>query len=195
MESDRELMGRVLRRDTAAFEALFARYQGRLHRHLTGMVRDSHAADDLTQEALLRVWTRAEQWTGSGSFRGWLFRIATNLALNHLRTVRRQREQAIAEPPWLAEDDEVNAPAWLVDAAALGPDAVCELVEQEERIRRLVEALPASKREVLYLVREQELELREVAARLGIPEGTVKSRLHYATKRLAREWDAENGES
>src|SRR5687767_2583288 len=87
---DHCLMDRIRRRrDGAAFETLTARYREPLLRHLVSMVRDGAAADDLLQEALLRVWTRADRWDGRGAVKAWLFRIATNLALNHLRTVRR----------------------------------------------------------------------------------------------------------
>ena len=64
------------------------------------LVRDEPAAEDLLQETFLRVWTRAGQWNGQGTFKGWLFRIATNLALNHLRTRRRRPEQPLELPEY-----------------------------------------------------------------------------------------------
>ena len=183
-------MAGVRERDAAAFELLFARYRERVARHLSGVVRDEGAAGDLAQEVFLRVWTRAEQWDGRGSFRAWLFRIATNLALNHLRTVRRRREQPLEiAPDPVSEEDDARVPAWMIDAATLGPEAALELAEEQRRLRRLVEQLPEEKREVLQLVHEAEMELREVAAALSIPEGTVKSRLHHARRQLAREWN------
>ena len=90
--SDQDLMRRVQERDAGAFETLFSRYREPLRRHRARTVRDDAAADDLAQELFLRVWTRAEQWDGRGAFKAWLFRIAANIALNHLRSVRR-REQ------------------------------------------------------------------------------------------------------
>jgi RNA polymerase sigma-70 factor (ECF subfamily) len=87
------------------------------------------------------------------------------------------------------EDEAGNfVPAWLIDASALGPDASLELAEQRGLFRRLVETLPKEKREVFRLVHEMEMSMRDVADELGIPEGTVKSRLYYAKKHLAREW-------
>src|SRR5262249_33341615 len=96
--SDAELIARVRERDAEAFEILAARYRERVVRHLAGIVRDDGAAGDVTQEVFLRVWTHAAQWDGRGSFRAWLFRMATNLALNHLRSVRRRRELPLALP-------------------------------------------------------------------------------------------------
>ena len=188
MLSDCDLVERIRERDAQAFEMLFDRYREMIRLHLTHIVRDSAAAQDLVQEAFLRVWTRAEQWNDSGTFKAWLYRIATNLALNHLRSVRRRREQPLEIPSDRSEDEEDLVPAWMADASALGPDAILELSEQRERFRHLVERLPEEKREVFRLVHEMEMSMRGAADELGIPEGTVKSRLHYAKKRLAREW-------
>ena len=76
----------------------------------------------------------------------------------------------------------------MIDAASLGPEAMLEQAEQSELLQGLVDGLPEEKREVFRLVHEVEMDIRETAATLGIPEGTVKSRLHYTMKRLAREW-------
>lgn len=186
--TDEELVAQVQAREAEALETLFERYHYVVRRHVVSIVRDEHAAEDLVQEAFLRVWTRAEQWDGRGAFRAWLFRIATNLGLNHLRTVRRRGEQPLETPAGAEEDDNL-VPGWMMDAASLGPEAMLERTEHHELLRRFVETLPEEKREVLHLVYEEELNLREVACALSIPEGTVKSRLHYAMRHLAREWE------
>jgi len=189
MPSDHDLMVRIQERDVQAFKMLFVRYEEALRQHLICIVRDADAADDLVQEVFLRVWTRACQWRGQGTFKSWLFRIATNLALNHLRSVRRRREQPLRIPPEVTdEEEEKPAPSWMIDASSLGPDAIIELTEQQELLRRLINELPEEKREVFRLVYEEEMEIREISEALGIPEGTVKSRLHYAKRSLARKW-------
>jgi RNA polymerase sigma-70 factor (ECF subfamily) len=189
MLSDQDLVKQILERDAHAFEVLFERYGEMIERHLARLVHDNAVAQDLAQEAFLRVWTRAEQWNESGPFKAWLYRIATNLALNHLRSVRRRREQPLDAPSEQAEgEDESLAPAWMLDAATLGPDASLELAEEREQFRRLVEGLPEEKRQVFRLVHQMEMSLRDAADELGIPEGTAKSRLHYAKKQLARAW-------
>ncbi len=190
MSSDQDLVERIREQDAHAFETLFERYGEMMRRHLARFVRDDAAAQDLVQEVFLRVWTRAEQWDGRGSFKAWLYRIGTNLALNHLRSLRRRREQPLDIPDDRADDDdeETTVPAWMIDAAALGPDTVLELAERRERLRRLIGRLPEEKREVFRLVHEMELSMRDAADELCIPEGTVKSRLYYAKRRLAREW-------
>lgn len=195
-QADGDLARQVQARDEVAFELLFERYGESMARYIEGIVRDDAAAQDLVQETFLRVWTRAEQWSGQGSFKSWLYRIAGNLALNHLRGLRRRPAQPLVpeeERPadeW-AEEAELYAPGWLVDTTALGPDAALERSEERARIRRAVNGLPEEKREVFRLVQEMELSIRDAAGRLGIPEGTVKSRLYYAQKKLSNELSAE----
>lgn len=185
MPSDQVLVNQILQGDANAFEVISERYEDPIRRHLLHIVRDDAAAEDLLQEVFLRVWTRAEQWNQSGPFKAWLYRIATNLALNHLRSVKRRREQPL-EITDADEDDFL--PAWMTDASALTPDTILELTEQREQIHKLVEQLPEDKRAVFRLVFQMELSIKETAGELGIPEGTVKSRLHYAKKHLAHEW-------
>jgi RNA polymerase sigma-70 factor (ECF subfamily) len=189
MPSDRELVHGVLAGDAQAFEALYERYQAPIERHLQRIAGSSSAAQDLLQEVFLRVWMRAAQWDERGTFRAWLYRIATNLALNHLRTIRRRREMPLQVPDE-DEEDEGGFPAWMVDLSALGPDAALERTEAREQVRRLVASLPDSKRTIFRLVHEMEMTIRDAADELGIPEGTAKSRLHYARKLLASEWQA-----
>ena len=92
---------------------------------------------------------------------------------------------------WLGEgqdDDESLTPGWLVDKASLGPEAQVEQRERYQWLQRRVDELPEEKREVIRMVHDAEMEMREVAERLGVPEGTVRSRLHHARKELARQW-------
>jgi RNA polymerase sigma-70 factor (ECF subfamily) len=181
--SDRELIALVAAHDEAAFEQLCAVYREPLLRHLVRMVRAPEVAEDLLQDTLLRIWTHADQWDGRGVLRAWLFRVATNVALNALRTARR-RPQAQRQFPNEAEDD-MHA-HWLADSA-IGPDEAVERAEERSRLRALVARLPEEKREVLRMVHGDEMAIGDVARTLGIPPGTVRSRLHYATRRLARE--------
>ena len=192
MHTDQRLIERIQEQQAWAFELLYERYAEAVRRQLCYIVGDEPAAEDLVQETFLRVWTRAGQWNGQGTVKGWLFRIATNLALNHLRTRRRRPEQPLELPDTLLEDDELpDTPAWLVDSASLGPEAVVEQVEQGTRLRQIIGELPEEKRELLRLVHQMELSLREAADELGIPEGTAKSRLYYARAQVKHGLQAE----
>ena len=190
MSSDRELVEQALAGDAVAFEALLARYRVQIRRHLLRYTHDDVAAQDLLQEAFLRVWTRGDQWDGRGTFRAWLYRVATNLALNHLRTVRRRRETPLETEEEVEMDEGDLVPAWMIDDTALGPQAALEQAEERQQVRRLVAALPDEKRAVFRLVHEMEMTIHDAAVQLEIPEGTVKSRLHYARKQLADDWQA-----
>jgi RNA polymerase sigma-70 factor (ECF subfamily) len=187
--TDQELMQRIGKRDAEAFDALFARHAPAVRRHLARTLRDEGAADDLMQEAFLRVWLHADGWQGRGAVTGWLFRIATNLALNHLRSARRRPQQPLEDSVMTGDEGlERTMASWLTDPASPDPETLYEQAERRERLHRLIDDLPEEKREVVRLVHEAELEPFEVAALLGLPEGTIRSRLHYARKRLAREW-------
>jgi RNA polymerase sigma-70 factor (ECF subfamily) len=179
MTDDRELLARMAGHDEAAFELLCARYGEPLRRHLARITRASDSADDLLQDTLLRIWTHAAQWDGRGTPAGWLFRIATSVALNALRGERRRPQRVASELP--RYDD------WMTDQR-MGPEELAERAEEYDRLHSLVARLPEEKREVLRMVHGDELSLAEIARVLGVPPGTVRSRLHYATRRLAREW-------
>ena len=178
--SDVELVARVREHEANAFELLFARYRESIHRHLAQIVRDDEAARDLLQEVFVRLWTHAGQWDGRGPFKAWLYRIATNHAISYLRTPRRRKEQSLEGALDAGAAEEAPAPAWLIEPALSGPDVLALLAERRASVKRLVDRLPAEKRLVFRMVHEAEMDVREVAETLGIPEGTVKSRLHYA---------------
>lgn len=189
-QSDQTLICKIVKRDAVAFETLFARHSTSVRQHILSIVRTESTAEDLVQEVFLRVWTRAEQWNGQGEFKGWLFRIATNLTLNYLRTVRRRRQEPLETPPDEFEDEDERPadPDWMIDTSSHGPEVIVEQTERSQLLWQLVDGLSQEKREVLHLIYQKEMALREAAIELGIPEGTVKSRLHYSIRHLAREW-------
>ena len=184
--TDDQLIRRIQARETEAFEALFGRYRQPITIHITQIVRDDTVAQDLVQEVFLRVWTRAAQWDGSGTVKGWIYRIATNLSLNHLRSVKRRPQQPL-EIPTDDGDEDSPVPGWMVDASALTPEAQLEIVEQYKLMGQLIHELPPDKRDVFQMVYGDELDLHTVATELDIPEGTVKSRLYHGRKKIAEQ--------
>lgn len=189
MASDQELIHQIQNQDAAAFEQLFDRYESAIRWHLVKIVRSDVVAQDLLQEVLLLVWTRAEQWREQGSFKAWLYRIATNLALNHLRSERRRREQPLIDPDQADETEETCTPAWIIDLATPDLDEILESSEQFARFQQLVGHLAEEKREVLRLIHEMGMSIQDTADELDLPLGTVKSRLYYARKQLVHEWN------
>lgn len=192
--TDEALLRRIQQGDDSAVEQLYARYASALTRHVRSIVHDDEASADLVQEIFVRVWQRAEQWSAPGSVKAWLYKIATNLALNHLRSRRRQPQQPL-EPPveyqstegW-QQEAETRVPGRLIDAAALQPEALLTEAERKRQLWQIVDELPLDKREIFHLVYEAELDLRSVADALEIPEGTVKSRLYHGKRQLTRRW-------
>lgn len=184
--ADAELMDLIRARDVDGFDALRLRHESTILRHLMSIVHNTDTAQDILQETFLRVWMRAEQWEGQGSVRSWLFRISTNLALNVLRSASRRKETPL-ERNWDSDDDS-SAPGWMIDSITPGPQAALENAKRLAILRKLVDELPEEKRELIHLVYEAEMDVRQAAEALGIPEGTAKSRLHYSTKYLARRW-------
>lgn len=187
-QTDANLMDSIRARDAVGFDTLRLRYKSIILYHLMSIIHNADAADDLMQETFLRVWTRAEQWDGRGTVKAWLFRISTNLALNHLRSASRRKETLLERKLEDEEEDDVLVPEWMIDSVIPGPEAAFENAERAQILRELVDGLPEEKRELIRLVYEAEMDVREAAEMLGIPEGTAKSRLHYSAKRLAREW-------
>jgi len=183
--SDEQLLARIREHDSEAFDELFRRYHDALYGHVLRIVRDADLARDVVQEALLRVWTRADTWQSSGSCRSWLFRIAANVALNQIRASHRRREAPLPEG---LTGDPASEDEGLAADPEPGPDARAVRAEERAVLDRLIEALPADKREVVRLSLASDNDLESVSSALSIPRGTVKSRLYYARKLMSDEW-------
>ena len=192
-QSDQFLIDKIRERDAEAFETLWARYSTAVRRHIMHTVRDESAAEDLVQEAFLRIWTSAEQWDGRGKFKAWFFRIATNLALNHLRTVRRRKQQPLEIPPDDFDDADESAPDpdWMIDTSINSPDVMLEQAEQSNLLWRLVEeTAPRKTRGASPLISER-LESSRSRRRDRYPgrHGEVAITLFYKTSRPRMEGD------
>ncbi|MBM3492837.1 MAG: RNA polymerase sigma factor [Armatimonadetes bacterium] len=181
-EEEDGLMCSVQRGDAGAFDALATRLRTRLASRIGAIVRDPGASDDVLQETLLRIWTHASQWDRRAPVQAWAARVATNLAINHLRSVRRRREDPLA----------YGGPD-LTAGSCASPHTHAEATDEHRRIRDLMSELPRGKRQVLAMACE-DMSVREIAERLALPEGTVKSRLHHARRWLAARWDIRENE-
>jgi RNA polymerase sigma-70 factor, ECF subfamily len=195
LPSDQTLMQKVQCGDKLAFDLLYERYQPIIRCYLQRILHSETAADDVAQDVFLRVWTHAQQWSAKGPFKAWLYRIATHQAFNTLLATNRHPEQPLSDPDSQPlEEDEVHGfQSWIVDTATLEPDVALEMAERQRQLWQLVDQLPEEKRAVFNLVAQMEMSIQNAAERLGIPEGTVKSRLHYARNWLSQNWPDENG--
>ena len=152
---------------TEAFGVLVSRYQDRLYPtvfRLTGCAED---ALDLLQEAFLRAYQKLDHFNGESSFYTWVYRIAVNLALSDLRKRRPAVSGGLSiDPPDRRGEDD--------------PSASLERGEREERIQQALGALAPDHRTIVVMKEFDDLRYEEIGAMLGIPVGTVRSRLHRA---------------
>ncbi|HEV3203599.1 MAG TPA: sigma-70 family RNA polymerase sigma factor [Gemmataceae bacterium] len=188
--SDEELLARFRRGETEAFGALVRRYEQELFGYLRRYLGDGNLADDVFQNTFLQLFTKIGQYEAGRPVRPWLYTIATHQAIDALRRINRHPavslDQAHAELP----DGEMHALLDLLEARTPGPVEQVHSEELRERVRASVDRLPDFLRQVVVLAYYQGLKYREIAEILGIPVGTVKSRLHAALAKLHEAWTA-----
>ena len=170
--SDQALIERIASGDKLAMRALFARHHVRVYRFILRLVRDETRAEDLIGEVFLDVWRQAASFKAGAAVSTWLLAIARFKALSLLR---RKGEVAL--------DEEA---ARKIEDTADNPEAAIERKQRSEILRRCWSRLSPQHRDIIDLVYYQEKAIAEVAAIVGVPENTVKTRMFYARKRLAQ---------
>ncbi len=182
--SDVQLMLDVKAGDEQSFALLLQRYRTPLVNFLYRMVRNREQAEDLAQEVFLRVYRARKDYVPSAKFTTWLFRIATNLALNSVRDNRYQRMEISLDAPVTtdAEDGDERA----VDVAEKHANIEQHLVEEVRRkmIRHAVDKLPEKQRAAVLLHKYQELDYNEIAKILECSDSALKSLLFRAYETL-----------
>lgn len=176
--SDEELMQRVSSKDDdRAYDELYHRHARRLmglfYRQMNG---DEALAADLTQDAFMRVWTARDRFSGD-NFRTWLLTIGYNLIKNHYRHTEHQKQYEL----FSRQTGEEAADNNIIDK--MENDAFDQTLRQE------LEKLPSETRLLFSFRFEEELTVPEIAALMGIPEGTVKSRLYMLTQTLKQKFN------
>jgi RNA polymerase sigma-70 factor (ECF subfamily) len=179
MDQDRTLVEACRKGDLSAFEELVRRHQRMLLNVACRVLGNYEDACDVTQEAFLAAWRKLGEFRGAAQFSTWLTAIVINLCRNRLQQVQsRQRREAYS-----LDDPSPGGCATLAASLHSGaPSALQQLEAQElgNALRRCIKALDAGFREVLVLRDMQEFSYEEVAAALGLRQGTVKSRLFRA---------------
>ncbi|HEV2488428.1 MAG TPA: sigma-70 family RNA polymerase sigma factor [Candidatus Acidoferrales bacterium] len=176
--TDVQLMLDVKAGDELSFELLLQKYRTPLVNFLCRMVRDQATAEDLAQEVFLRVYRARKEYSPSAKFTTWLFRIATNLALNAIRDGKRQQMQISIDS---REEDE--APLEVAAQEARADDRLIER-ERNEMIRRAIHSLPEKQRAAVVLHKYQEMDYSEIGKILGCSESALKSLLFRAYEAL-----------
>jgi RNA polymerase sigma-70 factor, ECF subfamily len=167
---DATLIARISTGDRLAMHTLFARHKTRVYRFILRLVGDAASADDLTSEVFLAVWRHAHKFRGRAAASTWLLAIARFKALDELRRRR---------------DDARNLEELDASDPAADPEASWADNHRGAMLRKCLGALSPEHRTVIDLVYYHEKSVQEVAAIVGIPCATVKTRMFYARKKLA----------
>jgi len=182
-EVDQQLVERAQRGDKRAFELLVIKYQRKLGRLLSRMVRDPGEVEDVTQEAFIKAYRALPNFRGESAFYTWLYRIAINTAKNYLVALGRRA-------PTTTEYDNEDAESF-DDAEALRDTATPENLlmgrEVATAVNRAVEALPEDLRKAITLREIEGLSYEEIAGVMNCPIGTVRSRIFRAREAIAVE--------
>lgn len=173
--SDDDLMCKFQKGDESGFLRLLERYQDRILNYVYRMVNDRHLAEDLTQEVFVRIYLNAGRYHPGSRFAPWLYRIASNLAINELRRRKRWRFVAINSNP---SDDERNVITDLEDEKTISPEDSVVKLEAAEEVAEALKKIPMKYRGPLILRELEGYDYEEIAQILDIPRGTVKSRLN-----------------
>ncbi|HEX3771622.1 MAG TPA: RNA polymerase sigma factor [Polyangiaceae bacterium] len=181
--SDEALMARFQSGDRSAFNALVRRHQTPLYNFAARLLRNQGAAEEVVQDAFVRVVLNAAEFRHAAKFTTWLYTIARNLCIDA------SRKRALRNHPSLDEsrrDDDGDGPT-LGERTADGRanvERAAVAVEIRERLTAAVDDLPDEQREVFLLREVSNVPFRDIAAIVGVPENTVKSRMRYALERL-----------
>ncbi len=180
---DARLVQRVARGDRQAFLALYDRYAARVHGLVLRMLGESMAAEEVTQDTFLKLWTRAGTYSPhKGSLLAWLMTIARRTALDRIRLENRR-------PEFSSPVDPEDIWPTLSDPQSDGAEA------RWRALRFAVLALPAEQRQVIELAYYHGMSQSQMAEYLDVPLGTVKTRLRLGMEKLRRAWLPERSDS
>ncbi len=183
--SDLEVIQRVRNGESEAFRILVERYQGRAYRLALRVLRDEEAARDAVQDAFVKAYSALARFEGRSGFFTWLYRLVMNQCLDVRRRDKSAREVAFEEGDGL-ELEASLPPVPEVDGVSFAPAATLMRKELLAHLAHAIERLPPAARETLLLREVEGLSYAEIATALGIPKGTVMSRLHYARKQVQK---------
>ncbi len=179
--SDRELVVIAVDGFDGSFEELVRRYQRPISAYVYRMVGNYESALDLTQEIFIKVYNSLNRYRAEFKFSTWIYKIAHNAAVDHLRRTA-TREQSLVVGP---EGDSFDLP---LESARLSPEQESERKERRGEIEAVVRALPANYRELIILRHSQDLSYEEIVEVTGLPLGTVKNRLFRAREMMRQQF-------
>ncbi|HUW18004.1 MAG TPA: sigma-70 family RNA polymerase sigma factor [Sedimentisphaerales bacterium] len=191
-ETDAELLARFAAGEESAFREIVNRYKDGLYAFLRHFINQHDLIEDVFQETFLQLFTSRESFDTTRPLRPWLFTIAANKAKDTLR--KQQRTATIAIGP-IAQSQEMSFDEVLNTLTSDNTMPYDQLQENETaaRVRQIIADMPENLREILILAYFNRFSYKQMAEMLSIPIGTVKSRLHTAVGRFAKDWKAAFG--
>jgi RNA polymerase sigma-70 factor (ECF subfamily) len=195
METDAQLVASALAGSQEAFRELVVRFERPVYSLIARMVQDPATAEDLAQEAFVKAYRSLRTYDASRKLSSWLFKIAHNTAIDHLR---KGAPDTVSLEATQEEEGRGGLAAVLSDSSAEDPAAAAERRDMARSLERAISRLRPEYREAVVLFYVEGASYQEVCEVTGLPLGTVKTNLHRARKELAREmaalgWGAETG--
>jgi RNA polymerase sigma-70 factor (ECF subfamily) len=178
---DRQLVERARLGDKRAFELLVEKYQRRLLRLLSRMVRDQDEVEDIAQETFIKAYRALPNFRGDAAFYTWLYRIGVNTAKNYLAT--RKKAMPTVSDQYMGEDDEPDERLVAQDISTPESELLSKQVAMA--VNQVVEALPEELRTAITLREMEGMSYEEISELMGCPIGTVRSRIFRAREAIA----------
>lgn len=182
--SDLLLVERTLAGDQHAFELLVIKYQRRIQRLISRMVRDSDLVEDIAQETFIRAYRALHQFRGDAQFYTWLYRIAVNTAKKFLLDLKRDPLVTLTALQPDGEEDETSRPG-NEPTTDETPESVLAASEIAQAVNAAMEALPEDLRQAVTLREIEGLSYEDIAAAMDCPIGTVRSRIFRAREAIS----------
>ena len=179
-EEELDVIRRVLHGDVNAFEDLVEAYEKNVYNLALRMTGNPQDAQDMAQEAFIKAYNSLSTFRGDSKFSVWLYRIVSNICLDHLRKKNRGTPGSLT-----VEDDDGEEMQLELPDTSTAPEEVLEKKLTRDAVRRGLASLPPDARQILLLREIEGLSYEEIGATLGLESGTVKSRLFRARKKLA----------
>jgi RNA polymerase sigma-70 factor (ECF subfamily) len=179
--SDRELVAIAVNGFDGSFEELVRRYQRPIAAYVYRMVGNYESALDLTQEIFIKVYNSLSRYRAEFKFSTWIYKIAHNAAVDHLRRSSTREQSLVAG----TESDSFELP---IESSHLTPEQESERKERRGEIESVVRALPSNYRELIILRHSQDLSYEEIVEVTGLPLGTVKNRLVRAREMMRQQF-------
>jgi RNA polymerase sigma-70 factor, ECF subfamily len=193
-ETEAQFVARLVARDESAFNQLVVSYQRRVFALVFRMLGRRDEAEDLAQEVFVQVFKAIDQFRGESKLSTWIYRIAVNLCKNRAKYLSRRHAGRQDDVDAMAERTAFTSAKGVSVGDVSRPDELVEGMQLEVVVKRAIAQIPAEFREVLILADVEDLSYEEIGIITGLPDGTVKSRIHRARAQLRKRVEEAMGE-